>query len=263
LFSLEGDERRYLRRRIIIRIDAAGGTPRIIGILEKYSFGYFLKGFSYHVARQVCDQVSQWFDIPDKDNGCFGISSKVELPSLGEFCGVIPSLEVFGFKQKKEDGKLENSYYITNVPDYIRLSTDGTLTGMWRYYHKRASMESSIKTERNILHTAHKRGRTFFASWGYLIAAAIAYNLLYLLRDLFFSDTEQDDVGMKDFVRDAINIKCQIKTQKVRGQPVRYVSLVLDSANKYAKAFFKKITEKAIGQLLLPFSWRERLHYRV
>jgi hypothetical protein len=68
---------------------------------------------------------------------------------------------------------------------------------------------------------------------------------------------------MKDFVRDAINIKCQINTQKGRGQPVRYVSLILDEANKYAKAFFKKVKENTIGQLLLPFSWRERLHYRV
>jgi len=115
-------------------------------------------------------------------------------------------------------------------------------------------MESTIKTERNILCTAHKRGRTFFTSWGYLIVAAIAYNLLYLLRDMFFSGTEQDDIGMKDFVRDAINVKCQIKTQKVRGEPIRYVSLILDEANKYAKAFFKKVKEKAIGQLLLPFS---------
>ncbi len=152
-----------------------------------------------------------WLEIPDKDGGWFGISSKTDLPNLGEFCDVIPELEVFGFRQQKEDGKIENSYYITNVPDGIRLSTDGTLTGMWRYYHKRASIESTIKTERNILHTAHKRGRTFFASWGYLIAAAIAYNLLYLLRDLCFSETPLDDIGMKDFVRDAINIKCQTR----------------------------------------------------
>ena len=136
----------------------------------------------------------------------------------------------------------------------MRLSTDGALTGMWRYYHKRASIESSIKTERNILNTAHKRGRSIFASWGYLIVSAIAYNLLYLLRESFFSDTTQKDVGMKDFVRDAINIKCQIKTKKVRGEPIRQVSLVLDQANKYAKAFFKKIKNRAEGQLLLPFS---------
>jgi len=254
LFGLASDECRYLRKRIVIRTDAAGGTPRNIGILEKYGFSYFLKGFSYHVARQVCDKVPQWFEIPDKDGGWFGISSKTDLPNLEEFCDVIPQLEVFGFRQRKEDGKVENSYYISNVPDYMRLSIDNTLTGMWRYYHKRASIESSVKTERNILHTAHKRGRTFFASWGYLIVAAIAYNLLYLLRDLFFSDTSQDDVGMKDFVRDAINIKCQIKTRKVRGEPVRHVSLILDKANKYAKAFFKKIKENTIGQLLLPFS---------
>ena len=254
LFGLEHNETRYLRKRIVIRTDAAGGTPRNIGILEKYSFGYFLKGYSYHVARQVCDKVEQWHEIPDKDGGWFGISSKTDLPSLGEFCDVIPRLEVFGFKQRKEDSTMENSYYITNLPEYMRLSIDGTFTGMWRYYHKRASIESSVKTERNILHTAHKRGRKFFASWGYLIIAAIAYNLLYLLRDLFFSDTEQDKIGMKDFVRDAINIKCQINTQKLRGKPVRYISLVLDEANKYAKAFFKKVKENAIGQLLLPFS---------
>ena len=254
VFGLESDERRHLRKRIVIRIDAAGGTPRNIGILEQYGFGYFLKGFSYHVARQVCDQVEKWQQIPDKDGGWFGISSKTDLPNLEKFCAVIPELEVFGFKQKKDDGKMEHSYYITNVPDYIRLSTDGTLTGIWRYYHKRASIESSIKTERNILHTAHKRGRTFLASWGYLISAAIAYNLLYLLRDLCFSETPLDDIGMKDFVRDAINIKCQIKTRKVRGEPVRHVSLVLDKANRYAKAFVKKIKENTIGQLLLPFS---------
>jgi hypothetical protein len=254
LFDLEDDDRRYLRERIVIRTDAAGGTPRNIGILEQYGFGYFLKGFSYHVARQVCDQVGEWIEIPDKDGGYFGISSKVDLPNLDKFCETIPELEVFGFRQQKEDGKVEHSYYITNVPDYMRLSTDNSLTGMWRYYHKRASIESSIKTERNILHTAHKRGRTFFASWGYLIAAAIAYNLLYLLKDLFFSDTDQNDVGMKDFVRDAINIKCHIKTRKVRGEPVRYVSLILDKANKYAKAFYKKIKENSVGQLLLPFS---------
>jgi hypothetical protein len=59
---------------------------------------------------------------------------------------------------------------------------------------------------------------------------------------------------MKDFVRDAINVKCQIKTRKVRGEPVRYVSLVLDKTNKYARAFCQKIKEKTTGQLLLPFS---------
>ena len=68
----------------------------------------------------------------------------------------------------------------------------------------RASIESCIKTERNILHTSHKRSREFYPSWGYMVVAAIGYNLLYLLRDLFFSSTCH--VGMKDFVRDAINI---------------------------------------------------------
>ncbi len=202
----------------------------------------------------MCESVSDWQKIPDKDGGWFGISSKTDLPNLGEFCDVIPALEVFGFRQEKEDGTIENSHYLTNIGDYMRLSTDGALTGMWRYYHKRASIESSIKTERNILNTAHKRGRSFFASWGYLIVSAIAYNLLYLLRESFFSDTTQKDVGMKDFVRDAINIKCQIRTKKVRGEPIRQVSLVLDQANKYAKAFFKKVKNQAEGQLLLPFS---------
>jgi hypothetical protein len=254
LFGLQKQDKK-LRKRIIIRTDAAGGTPRNIGILEEFGFSYFLKGYSYKVAHQVCNQVEQWQQIPDKDGGWFGISSKTDLPNLDKFCATIPELEVFGFRQKQEDSTMKNSHYITNVADYMRLSTDTTLTGMWRYYHQRASIESTIKTERNIIHTAHKRGRTFLPSWGYLIVAAIAYNLLYLLRDMFFSDTEQDEIGMKDFVRDAINVKCQIKTQKVRGEPViRYVSLILDEANKYAKAFFQKVKEKAIGQLLLPFS---------
>ncbi len=119
---------------------------------------------------------------------------------------------------------------------------------------KRANIESSIKTERNILHTAHKRGRKFYASWGYLILAAMAYNQLYLLRDMFFSSTPEDDVGMKDFVRDAINIPCEIKTKKVRGKAIRLVSLVLDKTNRYARAFYGKVREKSAGQLLLPFS---------
>ncbi len=252
LFGLEKD--RQLRRRIVIRTDAAGGSPRIIGILEKYGFSYFLKGYSYYVARKVCDAVTGWHDIPDKDGGLFGIGSMSDLPNLGKFCNPIPQLTVFGFRQLKEDGKYENSHYITNVPDYLRLSVDGTLTGMWRYYHKRASIESSVKTERNILHTAHKRGRKFYSSWGYLILAAIAYNLLYLLRDMFFSSTPEDAVGMKDFVRDAINIPCEIKTKKVRGKAIRQVSLVLDKANRYARAFFGKVREKSVGQLLLPLS---------
>jgi hypothetical protein len=252
LFGLEKDKQ--LRRQIVIRTDAAGGSPRIIGTLDKYGFSYFLKGYSYYVARKVCEVVPEWHEIPDKDGGLFGMGSMSYLPNLGEFCNPIPQLTVFGFRQLKEDGKYENSHYITNVGDYMRLSLDGTLTGMWRYYHKRASIESSIKTERNILHTAHKRGRKFYASWGYLIVAAIAYNLLYLLRDMFFSSTPENDVGMKDFVRDAINIPCHIETKKVRGKAVRQVSLVLDKTNKYAKAFFGKVKEKSIGQLLLPLS---------
>jgi len=260
LFGLEKKKDKNLRKRIVIRTDAAGGTPRNIGILEEFGFSYFLKGYSYKVAHPVCDGVERWLQIPDKDGGWFGISSKTDLPNLDKFCATIPELEVFGFRQRQEDGTIKHSHYITNIPDYMRLSTDDTLTGMWRYYHKRASIESTIKTERNIIHTAHKRGRTFFASWGYLIVAAIAYNLLYLLRDMFFSDTDEYDIGMKDFVRDAINVKCQIKTQKVRGEPTRYVSLILDEANKYAKAFFKKVKEKAIGQLLLPFS--RQAHYQ-
>ena len=145
-FGLEKD--RQLRRRIVIRADAAGGSPRIIGILEKYGFSYFLKGYSYYVARKVCNAVSEWHDIPDKEGGLFGIGSMSDLPNLGKFCNPIPQLIVFGFRQIKEDGKVENSHYITNVPDYMRLSVDGTLTGIWRYYHKRASIESSVKTER-------------------------------------------------------------------------------------------------------------------
>jgi hypothetical protein len=260
LFGLEKQKDKNLRKQIIIRTDAGGGTPRNIGTLEEFGFSYFLKGYSYKVAHQVCDKVEQWHQIPDKDGGWFGKSNKTDLPNLEKFCATIPELEVFGFRQRQEDGKMKNSHYITNIDDYMRLSTDDTLTGMWRYYHQRASIESTIKTERNIIHTAHKRGRTFFASWGYLIVAAIAYNLLYLLRDMFFSDTDEDDIGMKDFVRDAINIKCQVKTQKVRGEPVRYVSLVLDEANKYAKIFFQKVKDKAIGQLLLPFS--RQAHYQ-
>jgi len=102
--------------------------------------------------------------IPDKDGGSFGIGSMSDLPNLGKFCNPIPQLTVFGFRQLKvvcssvssslrwnrsDNGKYENSHYITNVPDYMRLSLGGTLTGMWRYYHKRASIESSIKTERS------------------------------------------------------------------------------------------------------------------
>jgi hypothetical protein len=257
LFGIKGNKYRHLRKRIVIRIDAGGGTPRNMGILEEHGFSYFLKGYSYYVARQVCNEVSEWHKIPDKEGGFFGISCKTDLPNLKKFCNPVPTLTVFGFRQVKEDGRVENSHYITNIPDYMRLSVDGTLTGMWRYYHGRASIESCIKTERNILHTAHKRSWKFYPSWGYLIIAAIAYNLLYLLRDLFFSSTSRSDadiVGMKDFVRDAINIPCQIKTRKVRGKPVRQVFLVLDRTNKYAKAFFQKVKEKSIGQLLLPLS---------
>jgi len=244
LFRLEKDK--DLRKRIVIRTDSAGGSPRIIGILEKYGFSYFLKGYSYYVARKVCNAVSELHNIPDKEGGLFGIGSMLELPNLGKFCNPVPQLTVFGFRQMKEDDKIENSHYITNVPDYMRLSVDGTLTGLWRYYHKRASIESSVKTERNILHTAHKRGRKFYSSWGYLIVAAIAYNLLYLLKDMFFSSTPEHDVGMKDFVRDAINIPCRIKSQKVRGEAVRHVSLVLDKTNRYARAFFGKVKEKSV-----------------
>jgi hypothetical protein len=254
LFGIKGNKYRHLRKRIVIRIDAGGGTPRNTGILEEYGFSYFLKGQSSYVAQPVCDEVSDWLKIPDKDGGTFGISSKTDLPNLEKFCKPVPKLTVFGFRQVKEDGKVENSHYITNVPDYMRLSVDGTLTGIWRYYHGRASIESCIKTERNILHTAHKRSWKFYPSWGYLIVAAISYNLLYLLRDLFFSSTSWSDVGMKDFVRDAINIPCQIKTRKVRGKPVRQAFLVLDKTNKYAKAFFQKVIEKSVGQLLLPLS---------
>jgi hypothetical protein len=252
LFGIKGSKYRHLRKRIVIRIDAGGGTPRNMGILEKYGFSYFLKGYSYYVARQVCNAVSEWLKIPGKDGGFFGLSTETDLPNLRKFCNPVPKLTVFGFRQVKEDGKVEHSHYITNVPDYMRLSVDGTLTGMWHYYHGRASIESCVKTERNILHTAHKRSWQFYPSWGYLIVAAIAYNLLYLLRDLFFSSAWR--VGMKDFVRDAINIPCQIKTRKVRGKPVRQVFLVLDRTNRYAKAFFQKVKEKSIGQLLLPLS---------
>ena len=59
---------------------------------------------------------------------------------------------------------------------------------------------------------------------------------------------------MKDFVRDAINIPCGIKTKKVRGKAVRQVSLILDKTNRYARAFFDKVKEKSVGQLLLPLS---------
>jgi len=254
LFGIEGNKHRHLRKHVIIRMDAGGGTPRNMGILGESGFSYFLKGYSYYVAGQVCNEVPEWLKIPGKDGGFFGLSSKTDLPNLAEFCDPVPKLTVFGFRQVKEDGKIENAHFITNIPDYMRLSVDGTLTGMWRYYHGRASIESSIKTERNILHTPHKRSRGFYPSWGYLIVAAIAYNLLYLLRDLFFSSTSQSDIGMKDFVRDAINIPCQIKTRKVRGKPVRQAFLVLDKTNKYAKAFFQKVGEKSIGQLLLPLS---------
>ena len=195
LFGLKRDK--HLRKRIVIRIDAAGGTPRNIGTLEEYGFSYFLKGYSYKVAPQVCDRVSEWLDIPGKDGGFFGISSKTDLPNLGKFCISAPQLTVFGFRQRQEDGTWKNAHYITNIPDYMRLSVDGTLTGMWRYYHKRASIESSIKTERNVLHTAHKRSRQFHASWGYLIVSAITYNMLYLLRDLFFCSTSQDGIGIR------------------------------------------------------------------
>ncbi len=176
LFELEKKNHRHLRKRIVIRTDAAGGTPRNIWILETFGFSYFLKGYSYQVAKQVCEGVSQWQEIPNKEGGVLGISSKTDLPNLEKFCDTVPKLQVFGFRQTKEDGTLKNSHYLTNLPDDMRLSVDGSLTGMWRYYHHRASIESCIKTERNILHTAHKRGRSFFASWGYLIVAAIAYN---------------------------------------------------------------------------------------
>jgi hypothetical protein len=55
---------------------------------------------------------------------------------------------------------------------------------------------------------------------------------------------------MKDFVRDAINIPCEIKTKKVRDKSIRQVSLVLDKTNKYAKAFFGKVKEKSVEPAL-------------
>jgi len=88
---------------------------------------YFLKGYSYYVARKVCDAVKEWHHIPDKEGGLFGIGSMSNLPNLGKFCNPIPQLTVFGFRQLTKDGKYENSHYITNVSDYMRLSIDGTL----------------------------------------------------------------------------------------------------------------------------------------
>ena len=103
LFGLEKDK--DLRRRIVIRTDAAGGSPRIIGILEKYGFSYFLKGYSYYVARKVCNAITEWYAIPDKEGGLFGIGSASDLPNLGKFCNPIPRLTVFGFRQLRDDGK--------------------------------------------------------------------------------------------------------------------------------------------------------------
>jgi hypothetical protein len=60
----------------VIRMDSAGGSPRITGILGEYGFSYFLKGYSYHVARQVCNAVSEWLKIPGKEGGFFGLSTK-------------------------------------------------------------------------------------------------------------------------------------------------------------------------------------------
>ena len=85
-------------------------------------FSYFLKGYSYYVAQKVCNAVSEFHNIPDKEGGLFGIGSMSDLPNLGKFCK--PQLIVFGFRQIKEDGKYENSHYITNVGDYLRLSVN-------------------------------------------------------------------------------------------------------------------------------------------
>ena len=57
LFDLKGKDRYHLRERIVIRTDGAGGTPRIIGMLDPFGFSYFLKGYSYKVAQKVCDAV--------------------------------------------------------------------------------------------------------------------------------------------------------------------------------------------------------------
>jgi len=63
-----------------------------------YVITNILKGYSYKVARQVCDEVSEWLKIPDKDGGLFGISSKTDLPNLEKFCARVPKLTV---KEKK------------------------------------------------------------------------------------------------------------------------------------------------------------------
>jgi len=63
LFGIERNENRHLRKRIVIRTDAAGGTPRNIGILEEFGVSYFLKGYSYQVAEKVCDRVVEWLEI--------------------------------------------------------------------------------------------------------------------------------------------------------------------------------------------------------
>lgn len=65
LFDLKWKDRYHLRKRIVIRTDGAGGTPRIIGILDPFEFSHFLKGYSYKVAHKVCDAVSDWQEIPD------------------------------------------------------------------------------------------------------------------------------------------------------------------------------------------------------
>ena len=59
LLGVEDVEHHYLRKRLVIRTDAAGFPPGNIGILEEFFVSYFLKGYSYKVAQKVCDKVEE------------------------------------------------------------------------------------------------------------------------------------------------------------------------------------------------------------
>lgn len=203
-----------LRKQLVLRMDAGGGTAENINSLLTHNYAVLTKLHSWRCAYKLITSVTQWIPDPKVDQRQVGW---VNLP----YPYACPTRQL-AMRCVDEKGKQHQTVLVSNLTEsqlsalMHRPLDPGELDDKpWLLLHaydgRSGGVETQNRNDRQGLGITHRHQHSFAAQEMLVLLAQLAHNFIILMRnELAHIDDHFTHYGVKRMVRDVFNISGRV-----------------------------------------------------
>ena len=235
--TLDLDEKRI--KHTILRVDAGGGTDKIINELLLRHYWILMKVKNWQRTNKVAKTVQAWHSLPElpgHDAGWAGTPHEYE--------GATRQLVV---RWRNKKGQWQYSVLVFNLTDLMIFQLAGLrmprhftqlefFSAILRAYNLRSGgVETSFKNSKQALGLTKRNKKSFMAQHLLILLAQLAYNIAVWVRNALEKHSSViASFGMLRLIRDAFHISGQV----LFDQQGNVNLIILNQSHKLAQAFY-------------------------